>query len=232
MRRIFACCALATLLCGCAMMRSGGGKRPVSATDVVVVVPSNGVWDAEFGRTDDRENCSYEFYLARLEDGVAVEVRVTDDRCVVDDSARGDVAAPVWNDDSVICIFDGDMDRSLDSRDGDGFVYGGGYALAANGAATSDFSAKPRGFGKEWFGSVSPGEGNATRYSFFFPWKSIGIPRPPRPEENVAFGFNICFVDDDDGGRADRALYWTGNPTLPYRDESRFGTINLKGVGR
>ena len=46
-----------------------------------------------------------------------------------------------------------------------------------------------------------------------------------RPEK---IGFNISLQDDDDGGRRDSALYFTGNPKTPFIDESQFGTIIFK----
>ena len=66
-------------------------------------------------------------------------------------------------------------------------------------------------------------------YDLFFTWACLGRRRPPADDEDVTFGFNICVHDDDDGGRNDRALYWKGNPARPYRDESQFGDITLKG---
>ena len=67
-------------------------------------------------------------------------------------------------------------------------------------------------------------------YDLWFSWKCLGYVNPPDPHKDVTFGFNICVHDDDDGGRADHALYWKGNPVLPYRDESAFGTLTLKGL--
>jgi hypothetical protein len=43
-----------------------------------------------------------------------------------------------------------------------------------------------------------------------------------------AIGFNISLQDDDDGGRRDSALYLTGNPKVPFLDESKFGIICFK----
>ena len=110
---------------------------------------------------------------------------------------------------------------------------GASVTLVANGAANSDCSSCPGGFGREWTGTATrrqrPDGGWDVEYDLRFSWKCLGRARPPRPGEDVKFGFNVCVHDDDDGGRADRALYWKGNPEMPYRDESGFGTVVLKG---
>lgn len=229
MLRSAAFAAFAALAGGCTLLDGGGEERPLSSTDVIRVNPSNGVWDAEYGKTDDPSDCSYEFTVSRLENGIAVDVRVRDTKLVTDSCERWDAEGRPWDDDAVICCFDGDLDRSKDSRAMTGLVYGGEYVLSANNSSHDGFSSCPGGYGSEWWGSVSTDVPDETRYSLFFSWKCLGLPRPPRDFENVAFGFNICVVDDDTGGRADRALYWMGNPTMPYRDESGFGTINLEG---
>ena len=228
-----ALCGLAA--CGCA---SGGAPtgRELSSTAVIRVTPANGVWDAEYGRTDSEADCSFEFRVVRYEDGIGVKAVVTDDKVVVDDCAAGSVSCPSWDDDNLECFFDGDNDRSPDARVGNGLYYGGEYTLVANGAAQSDYSGHPRSFGRLWRGTVvredAPGGGSLVRYDIWFSWRCLGRKRPPAPDEDVTFGFNICVHDDDDGGRNDRALYWKGNPARPYRDESAFGTIVLKGIKR
>ena len=225
--------ASSALFAGCRLLGPDEAELEVSSTEMFEVTPSNGVWDDEYGRTDDPSNCSFRFSVARRGDGVVLRVFVFDDRVVADDCRPGDVSAPTWNDDSLQCYFDGDFDKSPDSREGNGPRYGGEYALAVNGAAQSDYSSRPRAFGREWSGFASIVENDegksGIRYSLWFSWASLGRVRPPAPDEDVTFGFNICVHDDDDGGRADRALFWRGNPSMPYRDESCFGTITLKG---
>jgi len=233
----YAAAALAALTAGCCLFgERDSGPAEISATQLHTVTPQNGVWDAEYGRTDEAGNCSFSFVVVRYEDGVGVKATVRDDKVVADDCQQGSVSCPSWDDDNLECFFDGDNDKSLDARAGDGLFYGGEYTLVANGASQSDYSGRPRSFGRLWRGSVVrrdlQGGGVALDYDMWFSWRCLGRATPPDPYEDVTFGFNICVHDDDDGGRADRALYWKGNPVMPYRDESRFGTITLKGKRR
>lgn len=62
-----------------------------------------------------------------------------------------------------------------------------------------------------------------TDYMFYFAWAAMG--RTNSPDR---IGFNIGVQDDDNGGRRDHALYWTGNPKHPFSDESAFGTLILQ----
>lgn len=225
--------ALASVLAsGC----KSGGADPgaiVSSTGVIDVLPSTGAWDPEYGRGRNSADCSFRFRVFRRIDGIGVQVEVFDDKAVCDDCRPGAVSCPVWDDDSVECFFDGDNDRSPDARSGPVY-YGGAYALAANGAASSDFSSRPGGFGRDWSGRVQARPFESGRacidYELRFSWKCLGFPRDPSPCDDVTFGFNICVHDDDDGGRGDKALYWKGGGAMPYCDESRFGTITLKGL--
>jgi len=225
--------ALAVFTAGCSWFDRNEVPAEISATQIFEVTPQNGVWDAEYGRTDDPSNCSFAFVVVRYADGIGVKATVCDDRLATDDCSPGSISCPSWDDDNLECFFDGDNDKSLDARVGDGLFYGGEYTLVANGAAQSDFSGRPRSFGRLWRGTVVrrdlPDGGVKIDYDMWFSWKCLGRVSPPDPEEDVTFGFNICVHDDDDGGRADRALYWKGNPVMPYRDESGFGTIILKG---
>jgi len=191
------------------------GSAVVSVTEMFSVTPANGVWDSEYGKARNPSDCSFRFCLVRRVDGIVVKASVLDDKVVTDDCKAGSISCPSWDDDNIECFFDGDNDRSKDSRAG-GVYYGGEYTLVANGAAQSDNSSQPRGFLLE--------------YELWFSWKCLGYVAPPDPHKDVTFGFNICVHDDDDGGRADHALYWKGNPVLPYRDESAFGTLTLKGL--
>lgn len=222
---------LSAALAGCV----GEEIDPMAETDsteVFEVTPSNGVWDDEYGRTLDPTDCSFRFRVARRLDGVIVEASVLDDKIVTDDCVPGSLSCPGWDDDNIECFFDGDNDKSPDSRSG-GTIYGGEYILVANRAAQSDNSSCPRSFGRDWTGTVNrvrlPNGKWKIDYSLWFSWKCLGLRAAPKPDEDVTFGFNVCVHDDDTGGRADRALYWKGNPALPYRDESKFGTITLKG---
>ena len=222
----FACCA------GCVSMPFWGPSE-ISSTETFRVTPANGVWDEEYGRTEDAASCSFDFRVFRLKDGIGVQASVFDDRIVTDDCAPGAITCASWNDDTFQCYFDGDNDKSTDSRVGNGLKYGGEFALVANGAAQSDFSSQPNGFGKTWKGSVTrsarPEGGIRVDYDLWFSWGCLGYRRAPKPTEDITFGFNACIHDDDTGGRADRALYWKGSTFRPYRNESRFGTITLKG---
>ena len=213
---------------------SGGGRVETWSTEEVSVTPANGVWDDEYGRTTDPSDCSFSFRVVRYTDGVGVKAVVTDDVVMTDDCAPGAVTCPSWDDDNLECFFDGDNDKSKDARSGHGLEYGGEFTFVANGAAQSDFSGRPKSFGRDWTGTVEvvslPGGGNRIVYDMWFSWVCLGRRTAPAADEDVTFGFNICVHDDDDGGRNDHALYWKGNPSLPYRDESRFGTVTLRGV--
>lgn len=222
-------------LSGCAWLQGlcPGGNAPISCTPTILVTPENGVWDDEYGRTADAKNCSFEFSVARYPEGIAVTATVYDDKLVTDDCKPGTVTCPSWDDDNLEVFFDGNHDKSSDARAGDGLKYGGEFTLVANGSAQSDFSGQPKSFGKAWRGTVRPEQqpdGSwKIHYDLFFTWACIGRRRPPADTEDLTFGFNICIHDDDDGGRNDHALYWKGNPARPYRDESQFGDITLKG---
>lgn len=228
-RKILFCAA--ALAAGCAAGPDDGAA--ISCTPEIEVLPSNGTWDAEYGKTQDPANCSFVFSVARYRDGIGVKAKVRDDTIVTDGCKPGDVAAPTWDDDNIECFFDGDNDKSKDARSGNGLFWGGEYAFTANGAAQSSFSGQPGSFGTLWTGSVqrveAPGGGWLLEYDLKFSWKCLGRAAPPPDGEDVTFGFNICVHDDDDGGRADRALFWKGKSVMPYRDESGFGEITLKG---
>lgn len=229
----------AVALGGCASIRHG---HELDSTEEFYVTPANGVWDDEYGRCSDPDDCSFKFRIVRYADGIGVKASVFDNNVVTDDCAAdaiavcdesGKMVCPAWDDDNLECFFDGDNDRSKDSRSGHGLEYGGEFTFVANGGAQSDFSGFPKTFGKGWTGKVAktrlPNGGYRLDYDMWFAWSCLGKRVAPAPGEDVTFGFNICIHDDDDGGRNDRALYWKGNPARPYRDESQFGTITLKG---
>ena len=128
------------------------------------VSPQNGVWDAEYGRTDDPANASFRFRILRYVDGIGVEARVRDDRIVTDNCTPGAIAVhddifgknacPSWDDDNLECFFDGDNVKSKNKRQTGVYSGGGEYALVANGAAQSDFSCCPNSFGQKWQGAA------------------------------------------------------------------------------
>lgn len=223
---------LAAALAGCVGER-GAAPLELSSTEVFEVTPVNGVWDSEYGRTDDSRNCSFFFRVIRYADGIGVKATVYDDRVITDDCPPDSISCPSWDDDTLQCFFDGDNDKSHDARAGTGLYYGGEFTMVANGATQSDYSGCPKSHGTLWKGFVDrvelPHGGARLFYDMWFSWRCIGRTTPPAPDESVTFGFNICVHDDDDGGRCDRALYWKGNPVMPYRDESAFGTITLEG---
>lgn len=220
------------LFAGCALRPSG--ERPERfSTETYVVTPDTGVWDAEYGRTREADDCSFSFRVVRYDDGIGVFAEVTDNNCVCDDCVVGDGKCAAWNDDSLQVFFDGDLDGSTDARAGSALRYGGQFSYVANGAAESFYSGRPNGFGTDWTGSAVVST-NATgsikiHYQLWFSWNCLGRLVPPCRDEDVSFGFNIAVHDDDDGGRGDRALYWKGTPNLPYRNESAFGRLVLKG---
>ena len=239
---LFRAAGVLALCAGCVL--SKGPRTELWSTEEFAVTPENGVWDDEYGRTTKAADCSFTFRVVRYADGVGVKAVVTDDVVKTDDCQPGAVAVedecgrqvcPSWDDDNLECFFDGDNDKSKDARSGHGLEYGGEFTFVANGAAQSDFSGFPKTFGRKWTGTVAvtplPGGGHRLDYDMWFSWACLGRRVAPKPEEDVTFGFNIC-IHDDDGGRNDHALYWKGNPALPYRDESQFGTITLKGRGR
>lgn len=226
------------LLAGCAFFASEEKDLVFDETEVFTVTPATGVWDEEYGRTGDPKNCSFSFRIVRKAEGLEVLALVQDNAVVTDDSPYGpsagkNAARKPWDDDTFQCFFDGDLDGTPDSHAVEGRLWGGEYALTANGMAQSDRSSCPDGFGRQWTGRVFVTKNGANDYlldyKLFFTWACLGLPAPPAEDQDVTFGFNACVHDDDDGGRADRALYWKGSPTMPYSDESRFGRITLKG---
>ena len=211
---------------------------PGWTSDWIDVTPQNGVWDEYYRRTDDPANCSFRFRVSRYADSLGVEAFVRDDRVVVDDCKAGGISCETWKDDCLEVFFDGDNDRNPNTR---GPEYetnptpcnaGGEYAIAANGATQSDYASAKKCFGRLWGGVAEPwiegGRRIGTHYRLWFRYECLGRPTP-RPDEDVSFGFTICVHDDDDGGANDLALYWKGNPKIPYADESAFGSFAFKG---
>lgn len=206
------------------------GRAEIASSDIFTVTPQNGVWDEEYSRTGDAGDCSFSFRVVRYADGIGVKAKVIDDAVVTDDCKAGTITCPSWDDDNLECFFDGDNNKAKDSRSGGELKWGGEFTFVANGAAQSDFSGLPKSFGDKWKGTVSKtavNGGYELEYDMWFSWACLGRDKAPAPGEKVEFGFNICIHDDDDGKRNDHALYWKGNPAIPYRDESRFGTIEF-----
>lgn len=238
MRHLLLLTVLTGLLSGCGLFRSEERGGILDETEWFEVTPGNGVWDEEYGRTTDPANCSFRFRLLREATGLVVEAVVRDDVIVTDDcpfsaEARRTASCKPWDDDTFQCYFDGDLDGAPDIRSREGTVWGGEYILSANGVAMSDHSSCPDGFGQRWGGRAyitrNASDGHVIDYRLWFSWACLGLPRPPNEEDDVTFGFNACVHDDDNGGRADRALYWRGSPAMPYSDESKFQRITLKG---
>lgn len=203
------------------------------------VTPRNGVWDEYYRRTDDPANCSFRFRVMRHAAAIGVEAFVRDDKVVVDDCPTNSISCETWKDDCLEVFFDGDGDRNPNTR---GPQYetnptpcnaGGEYAIAANGSTQSDYASAKKCFGTLWGGTVElwkeGGKRVGTHYRLWFTYACLNRPTP-RLDEPVSFGFTICVHDDDDGGANDLALYWKGNPKIPYADESAFGTILLPPV--
>ncbi|MGI5869169.1 MAG: sugar-binding protein [Kiritimatiellia bacterium] len=216
------------------------GRAPLvsAAGGWTFVSPTNGVADQATTSPTDDADLSYFFRCRHDSGGLLVEAFVRDDHVVADSCEPGAVSCPAWADDAVEIFIDGEMARLPDSRAGGGvhLRHGGEFALVANGAAQSDFSGVPRGYlspaqafggmlpaNNWWTGEVFPlpGVGYATR--FYIPWNSMGQAKAPD-----RIGFTISVQDDDDGGRREHALYWTGNPEKPHIDESAYGILVLK----
>lgn len=232
-RRFFLFAALACA--GCVFFAKETPVRVLDETPWIAVTPETGVWDGDYGRTSDPSNLSFAFQVVRRTDGIQVFARVHDDRIVTDSCPAGSTTGPYWDDDSFQCLFDGDNDGASDARETGRKIYGGEYALLANGVGRSDYSSCPKGFGTDWTGTVElvddSSGGVVLEYRLWFSWACLGLARTPSEEEDVTFGFNASVHDDDKGGRADRALFWKGTSELPYRDERHFGKITLKGSG-
>lgn len=201
-------------------------------TDVpfVSVTSATGVLDAKTTAPADDQDLAFRFSVGYDDSALYVAVEVTDDAVVADSCELGSVSAPAWDDDAVEIFIDGNHNRALDSRVADNaeLRYGGEFSIIANGAAMSDYSGYPKSFGQLWGGatnytSVTNGAATEMTYEFRIAWAAMGLRM--RPE---AIGFNLSVQDDDDGGRRDHALYWTGNPQRPFSDESQFGTIFFK----
>ena len=205
------------------------------SSDWIHVTPQNGVWDDYYARTADPANCSFDFRVMRLKEAIGVEAYVHDDKVVVDNCPAGSISCETWKDDCLEVFFDGDGDRNPNTRGPDeahpkACNAGGEYAIAANGSSQSDYASAQKCFGTLWGGTAEPwlenGVRKGTHYRLWFRYACLGR-ETPRTDEPVKFGFTVCVHDDDDGGANDLALYWRGNPKMPYADEGAFGTIVL-----
>lgn len=195
------------------------------------VTKDNGVLDAGTRPLECDKDLTFSFAFAYNEKGLLVAVRVLDDKIFADSAKPGQDSAPAWDDDACEFFIDGNYNRSTNSRanNGEDLKFGGEFSIVANGAYTSDFSGCPHSFGKLWQGAVkqvkqpTDVEQGIVQYEYLLTWEAMG--QTSRPEK---IGFNISLQDDDDGGRRDSALYFTGNPKTPFIDESQFGTIVFK----
>lgn len=199
---------------------------------------SNGVWDNYYSRTENPANCSFKFRVMRFADKIGVEAYVRDNRVVVDDCPTNSISCPTWKDDCLEVFFDGDDDRNPNTRGPDEnnptpCNAGGEYAIAANGSSQSDYASAKKCFGVHWGGCAEPwsdsGVRLGTHYRLWFDYTCLAR-KTPRLDEPVEFGFTICVHDDDDGGANDLALYWKGNPAIPYADERAFGRIRMPAI--
>lgn len=202
-----------------------------------VVTPDSGVVDsasAPFDASSPSADLSFRFAVASDDSALYVAIEATDDKIVTDSCEPGALSAPAWDDDAVEVFIDGNCNRAADSRADDGkeLRFGGEFSLTANGAAMSDYSGYPKTFGKKWsaasnFKDVSIGKAGKMTYEFRLPWEVMGLESKP-----PAVGFTISVQDDDDGGRRDHALYWTGAAERPFSDESGFGTVKFQENGK
>lgn len=204
------------------------------------VTPQNGVWDDYYAHAKDPDDCSIRWRVMRYAEAIGVEAYVRDQSVVVDDCPPGRISCTTWTDDCLEVFFDGDNDRNPNTRGPDyeenplPCNAGGEYAIAANGSSQSDYASAKKCFGTLWGGIAEPwkdgtGKCIGTHYKLWFRYECLNRPTPPLSDP-VRFGFTICVHDDDDGGAADIAMYWKGNPKYPYADESAFGEIVLPPV--
>lgn len=222
------------VLAGCVQLQPPD-QTELWSSDWTDVTPRSGVWDDYYARTADPGSCSFRWRVMRYAEAIGVEAYVSDQSVVVDDCPPGRISCTTWTDDCLEVFFDGDNDRNPNTR-GPDFEKnplpcdaGGEYAIAANGSSQSDYASAKKCFGTLWGGFVEPwnersGRTVGTHYKLWFRYACLNRPLPPLSEP-VRFGFTICVHDDDDGGAADFALYWKGNPKCPYADESAFGEI-------
>lgn len=202
-----------------------------AAAQWATVTKDNGVLDAGTRPLENEKDLLFAFAVGYNEKGLLVAVYELDDKIVTDSAKPGQDSAPAWDDDACEFFIDGNYNRSTNSRanNGEDLKFGGEFSIVANGAYTSDFSGYPHSFGKLWFGAVkqakqpTDAEQGIVQYEYLITWEAMG--QTARPEK---IGFNISLQDDDDGGRRDSALYFTGNPKTPFIDESQFGTIIFK----
>jgi len=230
---------LAAACCVASLLRAENLGCELWSSAWTDVTPQNGVWDDYYRRTEDPANCSFRFRVMRYAAAIGVEAFVRDDKVVVDNCPTNSISCETWKDDCLEVFFDGDDDRNPNTR---GLEYetnptpcnaGGEYAVAANGSSQSDYASAKKCFGTLWGGTVGPwsegGRRVGTHYRLWFRYACLNR-QTPRLDEPVSFGFTICVHDDDDGGANDLALYWKGNPKIPYADESAFGRIVLPAV--
>ena len=234
-------CGTLTLVAIAAEVLTLGASEPdqeIWSSEWMQVTDRNGVWDEYYARTPDGTDCSFSFRVFRTADRIGVEAYVRDDAVVTDDCKPGDDPCTTWKDDCLEVFFDGDGDGNPNTRGPDPdrplpCNAGGEYAIAANGATQSDYASAKKCFGRLWGGTAerwteANGTAMGTHYKLWFDWACLGRTAPPA-DRAVRLKMTVCVHDDDDGGACDHALYWKGNPKIPYADESAFGEVELKG---
>jgi len=206
-----------------------------AAVPFVEVAPSSGRFDPNASKDPvarSPADLSFRFAVCHDDEALYVAVEVTDDAVRADSCRAEQIDAPAWDDDAVEVFVDGNHNRAPDSRVAGGaeLAWGGEFSLVVNGAAMSDYSGFPKTFGRAgcWSGATNwpaPRDGAApARYEFRLCWKMMGGKVRP----GATIGFNLSVQDDDNGGRRDHALYWTGNPPRLFSDERGFGDLYLQ----
>lgn len=245
LRRLAACLGVLLLAAGCARPRLVAPHRDAIVLDgdlsdwqgvpFVAVTPANGRFDPNASAsptTDSPDDLSFRFAVCHDDEALYVAVEVTDDRVVADSSRPGQRSAPAWDDDAVEVFIDGNHNRAPNSRvkDGSELRWGGEFSLVVNGAAMSDYSGYPGTFGRRgyWSGATNWQAARAgsepARYEFRLAWRVMG----GRVRPGGTIGFNLSVQDDDDGGRRDHALYFTGRQPLLFLDERGFADLVLE----
>jgi hypothetical protein len=196
------------------------------------VTPATGIFDPYPKPTSSPADLSFRFAVCHDDEALYVAVEVTDDIISVDSCPAGSVSCPAWSADAIEVFIDGNHNHAPDAwiKDGSEWVFGGEFALVANGAANSNASGYPRTFGHAdtWQGAtnwkaIQKGEKTA-RYEFRLAWKVMGA----KVRSGDTIGFDISAQDSDGGGVRHHALYFCGNLPALFRDERGFADLYLQ----
>jgi len=245
-------CALCTTLCAqtdAPLKAVYFAEEPVMDADLaewdvasfVQVTPTNGVFDAESGTTDDPADQSFSFGVANDDEYLYVAVIITDETLVLDTNPDpADKAARAWMDDAVEIFIDGDHSRSPDARDEDGveFRTGGEFSIVANGAVTSTMSGVPGTGGDPLYWTSAASYGPPPGPAYQHPWdrEAKGFVVEARFRFSImgetvgpgsTIGFTVSTHDDDDGEGRDTGLYWKGISPHCWRNEAGWGEVVL-----